>query len=89
MAALAVAPQRHRRRPLAHVDARLGGDHRGQLRGDLLPGLAAAGVDDAAPRVAALEAEGELAARVEVEGDAALAQFAHRLGRLLDQGLYG
>ena len=54
----------------------LGGDHRRQLRGDLAPGLAAAGVDDAAWRVAALEAERQLAVRVEVEGDAARAQLA-------------
>ena len=31
-----------------HLDPRLGGDHRRQLRGDLVAGLAAAGVDDAA-----------------------------------------
>ena len=48
VAALAVAPQRQRRGPLQHLDPLLGGDHRRQLRGQLVAGLAAAGVDDAA-----------------------------------------
>ena len=60
-----------RRGPLRHLDPRLGGDHRRQLRGDLVAGLAAAGVDDAAAGVAALEPERELALVVEVEDDAA------------------
>ena len=55
VAALAVAPQRRRRGPLPHLDPLLGGDHRRQLRGHLVAGLAAAGVDDAPARVAALE----------------------------------
>ena len=46
-------------------------------------------MDDAAPRVSALESQGELAARVKVEGDSPLAQLAHRLGCLLDQSLDG
>ncbi len=70
VAALAVAPQRHGGGALADRDSRLGGDHRRQLRGDLVAGLAAAGVDDAPPGVAALEAERQLAVGVEVEGDA-------------------
>ena len=61
------------------------GDHRRQLRGDLVAGLAAAGVDDAAARVAALEAERQPALVVEVEDDAAREQVADRAGRLLDQ----
>ena len=54
-----------------------------------MAGLAAAGVDDAAARVSALEARGELAVLVEVEDDAALAQLADRARRLVDQDLHG
>jgi hypothetical protein len=51
-------------------------------------GLAAAGVDDAAAGVPSLEPQRELAVGLEVEGDAALAQLAHRRRRLLDQRLH-
>jgi hypothetical protein len=61
MTTLAVAPKRCHRGALADLDPLLAGDHRGELRGDLVPGRAAAGVDDAAPGMAALEAERELA----------------------------
>jgi hypothetical protein len=52
-------------------------------------GLAAAGVDDPAARVTALEAQAELAVLVEVEGDAAIAQLADRVRGLVDQDLNG
>ena len=89
VAALAVAPQGHAEVPLADLDAGLGGDHRRQLPGDLPAGLAATGVDDAAAGVATLKAEGQLTFRVEVELDAALAQFPDRVGGLFDQDLDG
>ena len=60
-----------RRGPLQHLDPRLGGDQLGEPRGDRAAGLAAAGVDDPARRVAALEAERELAVGLEVEAHAA------------------
>ena len=47
------------------------------------PGRAPAGVDDAAQRVAALEAEGEPAEAVGVEADAELLELAHLAGRLV------
>jgi hypothetical protein len=50
-------------------------------------GLAAAGVDDPAACVSALEAQAELAVLVEVEGDAAIAQLADRVRGLVDQDL--
>ena len=68
-----------------HLDPLLGGDHRRQLRGDLVAGLAAAGVDDAPRRVAALEPERQPPFVVEVEDDAARLQVADRGRRLLDQ----
>ena len=87
VAALAVAPERQRRGPLADLDPRLGVDHRRQLRGDLVAGLAAAGVDDAAARMASLEAERQPSLVVEVEDDAARLQLADRRRRLVDQHL--
>ena len=45
-----------------------------------MAGLAAAGVDDAAARVAALEAQRQPALVVEVEDDAARLQLADRAG---------
>ena len=87
VAALAVGPERRRRGPLADLDPLVGGDHRGQLRGDLAAGLAAAGVDDPPRRVAALEAQRQPPFLVEVEDDAARQQVADRGGRLLDQHL--
>jgi hypothetical protein len=50
-------------------------------------GGAAAGVDDAAPGVAALEAERELAVGVEIEDDAARAQLPNGGRGLVDQDL--
>jgi hypothetical protein len=54
-----------------------------------MAGGAAAGVDDAAARVATLEAEGELAVGVEIEDDAARAQLLNGRRGLLDQNLDG
>jgi hypothetical protein len=85
--ALAVAPQRRHRGPLAHLNSRLGGDHRGELGGDLVAGRAAAGVDYAAAGVASLEAERELAVGLEVEDDPARAQLGDGGGCLVDQDL--
>ena len=63
-AALAVAPQRDAPRSPSSTSIRGScGDQLGEPRGDRAPGLAAAGVDDPARGVAALEAERELAAR--------------------------
>ena len=53
-----------------------------------MAGLAAARVDDAAARVASLEAQGELAVLLEIEGDAALAKLLDGGGRLVDQNLH-
>ncbi len=53
-----------------------------------MAGLAAAGVDDAAAGVPALQAQRELAVLVEVELDAALAQVADRGRGLVDQCLH-
>ena len=67
----AVAPERQGRGALAGLDPRLGVDHRRQLRGDLVAGLAAARVDDAAarmPRPRGPSASSSLV--VEVEDDA-------------------
>jgi hypothetical protein len=54
-----------------------------------VPGLAAAGVDDAPPRVAALEAERELAFLIAVEDDPALDQLVDGARRLFRQDLDG
>ena len=54
-----------------------------------MTGLAAAGVDDPAGVVAALEPQGEAALMVEVEDDAALLQVPHRRGGFVDQHPYG
>ncbi len=86
-AALAVGPERRRRGALADLDPLVGGDHRGQLHGQLAAGLAAAGVDDPARRVAALEAERQPPFVVEVEVDAARLQVADRGRRFVDQDL--
>ncbi len=84
-----VAPQRRHRGPLAHLDARLGRDHRRQLRGDLVTGGAPPGMDDAAPGMATLEAKRKLAVGLEVEGDAAVQQIPHRPRGLVDEDLHG
>ena len=54
-----------------------------------MAGLAAAGMDDAAAGVAALQAQRQPALVVEVEDDAACLQFPNRLRRLLDQDFDG
>ncbi len=87
VAALSVAPQRQRRGALARLHPRLGVDHRRQLRGQLVTGLAAAGMDDAAAGVPSLETERESSLVVEVELDAPLLQIAHRRRRLGDEHL--
>ena len=52
-----------------------------------MPRLAAAGVDDASPRVATLQPQRQFATLFGVEADTALAQLADRRWCLLDQGL--
>jgi hypothetical protein len=52
-------------------------------------GLAAAGVDDAAPGVSALQPECQFAVGLEIEGDPPLAQLPDRTRSLLDQNLNG
>ena len=60
-------PQRGGARALEDDGRRASRDERGQVADDAAPGRAAAGVDDAAVRVAALEAEREVAVAVGVE----------------------
>ena len=76
-------------RALEHGDRRLLGDVGRQLAQDAAPGRAAAGVDDAARPVAALEAEGEVAVAVGVEADAERLEVAEPRGRLVGQDLGG
>src|SRR5260221_3987956 len=54
-----------------------------------MTGLAAAGMDDAAVGVTALQAKCQLTPGIEVEDDSPLTQLAHRGRRLLDQRLHG
>ncbi len=80
--------QRARRHRLQHPDALVRRGQRRQRPGDPPPGGRAAGVDDAPPRVSALEAEREIAAPVRVELDAELLEVAHARGRLLAQHVH-
>ncbi len=89
VAAFSVAPQGRRRGALTDLDPGLCGDHRRQLRSQLVPGLAAAGVDDAPARVTSLEAQRQPAFVVEVEDDPAREQIPYRRRRFLGQHLYG
>ncbi len=61
---------------------RLRGDQLGQPRGDRATRLAAAGVDDAPRRMAALEPERERAVGIGVEAHATLLQLGDRGRRL-------
>ena len=65
----------------------VGGDQLREPRGDRAPGLAAAGVDDPARRVTALEPERELAVRLGVEAHPASLQLLDRGRRLAGQHL--
>ena len=62
-----------------------GGDERREAAGQRSAGLAAAGVDDPARRVTALEAERRLAGALGVESHALRKKPIHRGGRLLDE----
>ena len=78
-AAAVGAPQRARRAWPPAPDAGVRGDERGELAHDAAAGGAAAGVDDAAARVAALEPEREVAVAVGVEAHAEPLEVARRL----------
>ena len=82
-------PQAARRaRPRAPRSSASLDDERGELAHDAAAGRAAAGVDDAAPRVAALEAEREVAVAVGVEAHAEPLEVARRSARrLVDEHL--
>ena len=84
-AARAVAPQRHRRGALEHLDPRCAGGELGEPAGQCAPGLAAARVDDPPRRVAALEPEREAAVGLGVEarrrGRCSASTAAGRLAR--------
>ena len=85
--ALLCGPQRVCARALEDGDARLRGRERRELAHDPSPGRAAAGVDDAADRVPALQAEREVPEAVGVEAHAERLQVAHAVGRLADEDL--
>ena len=72
---------------LQHLDARLLDDVRGELAQDAPAGGAAARVDDAADRVAALEAEREVAVAVGVEAHAEPLEVGEAGGRLVAEHL--
>ena len=71
------------------LDLRLLGRGGGERSEDPAAGRAAAGVDDPAAAVAALEAEREVAVAVGVELAAELLQLAHAVGGLVGQHLGG
>ena len=73
------------RQRLQHLHTRVRGCERRERARDSPPGGGAAGVDDPAPRVAALEAEREVPPAVGVELNAELLKVAHAVGRLLAQ----
>ena len=84
-AAALVGGQRGGRARLEHLDPLVDGGERRQLARDAPAGGRAAGVHDAPARVAALEAEREVAVAVGVEADAEPLEVAHAPGRLLAQ----
>ena len=88
-AAVEVEAQRRRAAPLEHLDARVLGDHRGELAQDPAPRRAPARVRDAAARVPALEPEREVAVAVGVEAHAERLEVAEALGRLGAQDARG
>jgi hypothetical protein len=85
----AIAPQRGGRRALEHEEVVVRGDQRGQVSGDAAARGAAAGVNDPARGVTALEAERERAVSAAVEVHPEPLELAHLVGGLLAQDARG